>query len=203
MDNNIKNLFDGPKIIGLISDTNSGKSNMIYHILSDFTEKAEFSLYHFGLRASVPWGRAIYSTGELETIENSLIVLDEVMNMWDLDNRKQKASVETSLRLIHHNNNILLLSMVPENMKKFISSKINTFIFKKCTIPDFINGSTVKRLVECYAGPERGSTVLNVPINRALIWDGQHYRKANIPYLKEFDTKSGNESIFKMKKNVP
>lgn len=197
MDQSLLRLFDGPKIIILVSDTNSGKSNTIYHILDGLSKTSEFSLYHFGLRANLKMGQPIFSTGELERIENSLIVLDEVMTMWDLDNRKQKKSIETSLRLIHHNNNILLLSMLPENVKKFVASKGNAFIFKRSTIPDFINGSLIKRIVESYAGPERGSEVLNIPIDQALIYDGKHYSKAQIPYMEKFDTKKGNQNIFK------
>ena len=200
MDKNLSNLFDGPKIIVLISDTNSGKSNTIYHILDSLKKSSDFSLYHFGLRAGLPFGQEIFSTGELEVIQNSLIVLDEVMTMWDLDNRKQKQAIETSLRLIHHNNNILLLSMLPENVKKFISGKTNAFIFKKITIPDMINGSVGKRLVEDYSGPEKGSVVLNMPIDQALVYNGQHFAKAHIPYMKDFDTKISNENIFKRRK---
>lgn len=200
MDKHLMGLFDGPKIIILISDTNSGKSNTIYHILEGLSQKSQFSLYHFGLRSSLGFGQPIFSTGELEVVENSLIVLDEVMTMWDLDNRKQKKSIETSLRLIHHNNNILLLSMLPENVKKFVASKANAYIFKKSTISDFINGSVAKRIVESYAGPERGSMVLNIPIDQALIYDGKHFGKVHVPYMEKFDTKKGNQSIFSKKK---
>jgi hypothetical protein len=195
----LEGLFDKPKIIILVSDTNAGKSNTLYYILQSLQETSTFSLYHFGLRANLPFGTPIYSTTELESVQNSLVVLDEVMTMWDLDNRKQKRSVETSLRLIHHNNNILILSMVPENIKKFIASKADIYIFKKCTIPDFINGSVAKRIVEMYAGPERGSTILNVPINQAIVYDGLHYYRTEIPYMEKFDTKKGNEPIFKTK----
>jgi hypothetical protein len=199
MDHSLSTLFDSPKIVAIVSDVNAGKSNTLYHILNDLSQTSDFSLYHFGLRANLEMGQPIYSTNELELIKNSLIVLDEVMTMWDLDNRKQKKAIETSLRLIHHNNNILLLSMIPENIKKFIASKINAYIFKKCTIPDFINGSVAKRIVESYSGPERGAVILNVPIDKAIVYDGKHFAKVNIPYLEKYDTKKGNAEIFRSK----
>jgi len=197
MDKALAKLFDGPKIIILVSDINAGKSNLLYHIVDGLGQTADFSLWHYGLRSqNFAQGQEINSIPELESVTNSLVLLDEVMSLWDLDNRKQKNEVENTLRLIHHNNNILLLSMVPENIKKFIAAKASAYIFKKSTIPDFINGSVAKRVVQQYAGPEKGTSVLQVPIDKALAWDGMHYSLTHVPYMGDHDTKANNPSIF-------
>lgn len=192
----IKATFDSPKIVALVGDTNSGKSNTLYWIINTLREAGDFNLYTYGLRVPIENSTEIYSTGELEQIQDSIVVLDEVMTMWNLDDRKNKQAIENSLRLIHHNNNILLLSMLPENLKKFIASKVNTYIFKRCTLPDFINGSVAKRIAESYAGPERGSIVLNLPDNLAMLY-ALHYFKFTVPYMKQYDTKLTNEPIIK------
>ena len=44
---------------------------------------------------------------------------------------------------------------------------------------------------------ERGSYLLNLQDNEALIFDGQHYKKINVPYLEAFDSKKSNEAIIK------
>lgn len=194
----IKSLFDRPKIMCLVSDVNAGKSNTLYWILETLRKGGRFNLYHYGLRVNLPYGQPIYMLEELETVQNSLVVLDEVMSLFDLDNRKSKQQVEDSLRLINHNNNILLLSTLPENVKKFLASKIETWIFKKSTIPDFINGSLAKRLVSSYAGPEKGAVTLSIPIDKALIYE-KHWVKVEVPYLKEYDTKAGNLPIINFK----
>ena len=103
--------------------------------------------------------------------------------------------VENTLRLIHHNNNILILAGVPENFKKFISAKLSVCFFKRITLGDFINGSRIKNVCLNYNGIEMGSSVLNIKINESLIFDGEHYSKINVPYLSAYDTKLTNVEI--------
>ena len=69
----------------------------------------------------------------------------------------------------------------------------------KKSIPDAViiemDGSRIKNVCSNYSGNEMGSSILNIPINEALVFDGEHYSKINIPYLKEFDTKLKNVGI--------
>ena len=51
-----------------------------------------------------------------------------------------------------------------------------------------------------YQGNEKGSTMINLKIDEAIIYDGLHYDKLTIPYMKEYDTKSKNVPIFISKK---
>lgn len=192
----MENIFDKPKVIALIGNTNSGKSNTIYHIIDTMRGKAEFSLYTFGLKYHLPGAQEIWSLEELEDIENSLIIIDEALSLFDLDNRAKKQQIEQTLRLIHHNNNILLVCMLPENCKKFLAAKIDVMIFKKCAMSDFINGSYAKRVAQNYRGPEAGTAVLGIKVDQALIFDGK-YTKIDIPYIEKFDSKKGNIPIFK------
>lgn len=196
-------LFDKPKIICLVGNINEGKSNMLYYLIEELRKTKTFNLYTYGLRNEIKDTTKIYSVTELEQIRNSLIIIDEVMTLWDLDERKCKRTIENSLRLIHHNNNILVICAVPENIKKFISSKVNCIIYKKVTFEDFINGSSIKRNILNYKGAEAGSSVLNLSVNEALVYDGLHYTKINVPYLEVYDTKKDNENVLKsVKENV-
>ncbi len=195
---NIKNIFDKPKIIGICADTNEGKSNLIYDLLERL-KGFDFNLYSYGLRNDLK-EQKIYSIEELETIENSICFCDEFFTLFDLEDRKKRKLIENSLRLINHNNNILILSGLPENFKKFISGKLDIIFFKKCTLADFINGSRIKNIFLSYKGNELGSAVLNLKINEALVYDGTHYNKINVPYYKGYDTKRKNEPIIKRTK---
>lgn len=191
----IKELFNEPKIIGLIGDVNEGKSNMVYWIIEELNKIGHYNLYTYGLRNEIENAQKIYSVNELEQIKNSVIILEEVMTLWDLNNRMAKRQIENTLRLIFHNNNVLVISAVPENIKKFISGKINVIIYKKVTFDDFINGSSVKRTIINYHGEERGTSILNLNKNEAIIFDGKHYRKVIVPYLIKYDTKKDNPKI--------
>ena len=197
----MRDIFNKPKVIGLIGDVNQAKSNTIYHIIETLQKDNVFKLHTFGLKYSLPGAHEIWSLEELETIENSLIIVDETFSLFELDNRGKKRQIEQTLRLLHHNNNILLLCMLPENCKKFLASKMDVMIFKRCTMSDFINGSFTKRIAQQYKGPEAGTAVLGLKIDQALVYDGK-YQKWSVPYLEKYDSKKDNESIFKNKNSL-
>lgn len=188
-----------PKIIGLIANANEGKSNFLYYLINSLKEKYNFNLCYFGLRCKIE-GQEIFSLDELEIIKNSIIVIDEFINLFDLDDRHKRKQIENTLRLLYHNNNIVILSGLPENFKKFISGKINCFIYKQVTFEDFIRGSSAKKNILNYNGYEKASKILVLEKNEAIIYDEKHYKKLKIPYLEEFDTKKDNPKIFSLKK---
>lgn len=186
-------IFEKPCIIGVVSDSNFGKSNFLYFLIKDLKKEFSFNLYTYGLRFKVG-DIKINSINELEEVRDSVIILDEFYNILELEDRKKKKLVEKSIRLLFHNNNILILSGVCENFKKFISNKLNYIFFGKCTIGDMINGSKIKNICVNYCGSELGSNVLNIPKGELLLYDG-HYNRLKIDYLSEFDEKKGNKSI--------
>ena len=194
-------LFKKPGIIGIVGDVNTGKSMLLYHLLEQLAKKSRFSLYTYGLRLTFPKAQEIYSVTEMEQITNSLIIVDELSSLFDLDNRKTKKIIENSLRLINHNNNILVLCGTPENFKKFISAKLDFVLLKKVTFADCINGSRIKNIINFYQGNQKGSEVLNLAINEVIIYDGCHYTKIEVPYYQKYDTKKENVPIF-VSKNV-
>lgn len=194
----LEQLFKDPKVIGICANANEGKSNLIYYLLHSLKANYNFKTYAYGLRIDMPNVTKVNSVPELEQIRNSIIFIDEMSSLFDLDNRKIKNQVENMIRLIYHNNNVLVLSGLGENFKKFISSKLHIIIYKKVLIADLINGSAVKNHLLDYKGYELGSTVLNLQKGEALIYDG-HYKKIDIPYMAEYDTKASNENILHRK----
>ena len=196
----ILNLFNQPKIMAIISDTNQGKSNLTYYLIKTLQSNAKFKLFSYGLKKDIGDFK-IYSIEELENIKDSIVFLDEFYNIFDLTDRKKVKMIEKTIRLVNHNNNILVLIGVCENFRKFISNKLSAIFFGKCTLGDFVNGSKVKSVCLNYSGLELGSSVLNLPKDKFILFDG-NYRKMSVPYLSEFDTKKENESILKMWENV-
>ena len=197
-DASILELFASPKLIGLIGDANSGKSNLLYYIVKTLRQEHEFNLYSYGLRVSLG-EQKIYSVEELEIISDSIVIIDEFATLFDIDNRKEKRQIEQTLRLIFHNNNVVLFAGLPENYKKFIASKLNAMIFKRCALGDFVNGSRTKTVAIKYKGSELGAAVLNVPKDTALLYDGTHYTHLSVPLIKATDTKASNKPILKRK----
>ena len=191
----ILSLFDKPKLIGIVGDPNSGKSNLLYWIIRELQIAHKFNLYTYGLRLYVKEERKIYSVEQMETIQNSIIIIDEFANLFDVDDRNKRKQIENSLRLIFHNNNIILFCGLPENYKKFLASKLNALIFKKSTLADFINGSRTKKVVHNCEMPEKGSAMFYIPHDLAVVYDGKHYYRVTVPYIKDVDTKLNNPPI--------
>lgn len=194
----ILKLLDKPKIIAVVAETNQGKSNMLYGILDTLKEAYTTSVATYGLRCDLGEHK-IHSLEELEAIRDTLIVIDEFETLFDIEDRKSRRAIENSLRLINHNNNIIILCGLPDNFKKFLSNKVNVFIFKTCRIGNFINGSRAKAVCLSYRGDELGATTLSLPLNEALIYTDE-YIKTEIPYLEQYDTKRNNKQI--VSKNV-
>lgn len=94
-----------------------------------------------------------------------------------------------------------MLCGVGENFKKFLSSKLDVIIYKKIDFEDLINGCRVKNVIKNYKGPEAGTTLLNLGIDEALIFDGESYDKIHVPYMKEYDSKAKNVEI--VQKSIP
>lgn len=195
----IDQVFNKPKVIGVVADVNQGKSMLLYHLLETIGQEHTFNLFTYGLRLEVRGAKQIYSVAEMENITNSIIVVDELSSLFDLDNRKTKKLVENTLRLINHNNNILVLCGTPENFKKFISGKLDCVFYKKTSKADLINGSRVKNIIESYMGHENGSAIVNIPIDKALFYDGHHYTMTTVPYYKKYDSKKENVQILSQK----
>ena len=121
--------------------------------------------------------------------------MDEFCDIFDLLDRRKKSQIERTLRLLFHNNNIIILGGLPENFKKFISAKIKVIFYKQVTFDDFINGSKVKKHLMNYHGAERGSSVLNLDKQDCIIFDGEHYTNYEVPYVESKDSKRNNVKI--------
>jgi len=196
----IKKMFNKPKIIGVIADVNEGKSMVTYNLIEGL-RTFNTKIHVFGLRKKVAGTDEFHSVKEMEEFENSVIIVDEFFNLFNLDDRKQSRQIEQTLRLVNHRNNIIVLIGLPDNFKKYLSSKLSVILFKKCTLGSFINGSAVKNTCLDYKGYEMGTSILNIPINKCLVFDGS-YEMVDIEYLREYDTKADNDKIL-CEKNVP
>lgn len=192
--NKLTEIFLSPKIIGICGDTNTAKSNLVYNLIKTLQNKYTFNLYSYGLKFDMG-EQKIYSVEELESIRDSIIFADEFFTLFDLEDRKKRRQIENSLRLIFHNNNVFVLCGLPDNFKKFISSRLDMIFFKKSTLSNFINGSQIKNIATSYRGSELGSSILNIDIANTLFYDGSHYNLVDIPYLESCDSKKNNKKL--------
>lgn len=186
-------LFDKPKIIAIIAETNQGKSNMIYALIEGLQRGYKYNLATYGLHCDLGEHK-IHSLEQIEGLRDTIIIIDEFQTLFDLEDRKNRKAIENSLRLINHHNNVIIICGLPDNFKKFLSNKVNVFIFKTCRIGNFINGSRAKAVCLAYRGNELGATALSLPVNQALMYTND-YTNIVIPYLEKYDTKRNNKPI--------
>ena len=190
----------------LVGQTNTGKSMLLADIAVNYlTAGYPGTIYAYGLKQEVTNTLAITpisSVMEMETLENGIILVDEVGRIFDLDNRTLKRKIEETLRQVTHNNNKIVLSGLPTDFKKFLASKATCYMWKSLTISDLINQSLVqKRLLE-YMARGKGSYVLHLPINEVLVYEPsqkQQYYIDTVEYYEEFDTKRNNIDLLQKK----
>ena len=195
----VEKVFNKPRVIGIIADISEGKTmtacNLIDSLVKDF--KCDIRLHGF---RCYPQEVQFHSLEELESFENKIIFIDEFYSLFDLENRKKVKEIETTLRLINHRNNILVLIGTAENFKKFISNKLDMILFKKTTIGECINGSKVKNVLTSYNGPGTGVTALRLNKNECLFYDGLKYNLLEIDYIESKDTKKDNIPLISCEK---
>lgn len=196
---NIEDVFLTRGVVGIVGDRDSGKSNLLYYVMQRLREKYAFNLYSYGLRVNVG-EKKIHSVRELERIENGVVFVDEFPTLFNLENRKVWQAVQNTFQFISHKNIVLVLCGLPENYHKFVSAKLDTVVYKRCTIADFINRSKVKNTVDLLSHEYKGSEILGIPNNKAIIYyRNELHDDINIPYVEQYDTKKNNKPIFTLK----
>ena len=84
-------IFNKPKIIGLVANTNEGKTNTLYYFLDYLAKRYTFKVFTYGFKMQFENTIEIHSVEELEQIKDSFIIIDEMFTLFDLDNKKIKA----------------------------------------------------------------------------------------------------------------
>jgi len=182
----------------LMSRSNEGKTHTLCTIIEEYKKQFNGTVTTFGFRdelLNLLNVNSFSSLIELEEIRNSIIIVDEAGALFDLEDRKKRRQIESTLRLVNHRNNKILLSGLPSDFKKFLCAKAKLFIFKTLMISDLINGSLAKEILSQYRGHGLGTHTLLLDKGTMLAFDGTFW-KETIPYNEKFDTKTGNENLF-------
>lgn len=188
----------------LVGQTNTGKTMCLADIMAAYIKNYTAQVYCYGIKKEITdeFGSTVTpfsSVRELEQIKDGIIVIDEVGAIFDLDNRRQKRMIESTLRLVTHHNNRLILSGLPTDFRKFLSAKATCFMYTSLTISDLINGSLAKSTLLEYAEQELGAYVLSIPKGSALCYDDKMipgFWMDSFTYREQFDTKRDNRNLF-------
>ena len=183
----------------LMSRSDEGKTHTLCTLIEEYKRQFNGVVTTFGFRdelIDLLNVKSFSSLIELEEIRNSIIIVDEVGSLFDLENRTKRHLIESTLRLVNHRGNKILLSGLPSDFKKFLCAKAKVFLFKTLMISDLINGSLAKEILLQYRGPGLGTYTLLFDKGTMLCYDGTFW-KESCSYNEKFDTKKNNENLFK------
>jgi hypothetical protein len=190
--------------VGVISDVHQGKTNTLNHIVKALQERYDASIWAAGLRVEMDGVEILNSVQELESIYNSVVIVDEFPDLFDLSNAKQQRDFEKSMRKIYHSNNILVICGLPRNFNLRLGAMLQAVIFKQSTLTDFIQRSPTEQAIKSYSSAfgsdiQKGSNMLTMPKNRALYHEigSKHWWDLDVPYMESVDAKRFNPPILR------
>lgn len=200
----LKDVFDKKRIVGVIGNTNSGKSNNIIYLIDDFrktNKDVNIAIYGFKEEVSQKLQKK-YNCQVIETLEhisqlkNSLIVMDEFQKL-RLGDRRYKVLTDEFFDFIYHNNNWIILSSPNlSEYNKLICSKVEIWLLKSLFTKQLVNGSDIKRIVEDYKGDRKRLGYLHIDKSELMLHSSTHTALIKCDYMKDFDSKSKNIDIF-------
>ena len=194
------------RAVGVVADKNQGKTNTLNHCIKALQTLTHCKIFSFGLRVQFPGVTEINSINELESISNSVVIIDEFIELFSLNNARQKEKFQKTMQKINHSNNIFIICGLPENFNKYLSAMLQAIIFKQCTLTSFIQRSPMEQAIKSYNAPygsavQKGSYMLTMPKNTALIHDTatQNWWTVGVPYVKDGDAKQFNPPVLEWK----
>lgn len=195
---NIKRILSNDLSV-LMARSNEGKTMALCQIIDEYKKNYSGDIWTFGLKEELVEKLGVESFSslpELETIKESIIIIDELLTLFDFSDKHNRKAVENVMRMVNHNGNKILLCGLPSDFNKYVSAKAKCFLFKGLNITDLINGAKTKQVVKDYKGVWKGEHKLNVPIDKMLCFDG-FYWEETVHYNIQYDTKVDNKDLFK------
>ena len=84
----LEHILKHNRVIGLIGDVNTAKSMTLYNLINySYKLNKNINIYAYGLRNEIKGVKPVYSVAELEQIKSSLIIIDELSSLFDLEYR--------------------------------------------------------------------------------------------------------------------
>lgn len=194
------------RVIGVIADKNQGKTNLLVNIIEITRRLApETNIVGFRLPVNIPDVLYLNTLTELSKVQNSLIIIDELKTLVDLDNRTEVRILMSILQTLYHpqRNNTVILCGLAHNFNGKISGELEAVIFKQTTLISVIQRTNIDYILRSLRSEGKASKneyTLVMPKETALIYHPRMKKEwhcIDIPYLEEYDVKKDNEPVIK------
>lgn len=194
------------RVIGVVADKNQGKTNLLVNIIEITRRLApETNIVGFRLPVNIPDVLYLNTLTELSKVQNSLIIIDELKTLVDLDNRTEVRILMSILQTLYHpqRNNTVFLCGLAHNFNGKISGELEAVIFKQTTLISVVQRTNIDYILRSLRSEGKASKneyTLVMPKETALIYHPRMKKEwhcIDIPYLEQYDVKKDNEPVIK------
>ena len=140
--------LDNTKVVSILGDCNSGKTNLAFHLLREY--KGERQIYLLGYPKQVDNFISLSDFNDIFQLTDSIIFMDEISRFIKLHDKKANQQLLELITLFSHNNNTLILTT---QLSQFITKSVEAFVDGWCLtrikdIKTLKNGSKPKRIIQ-------------------------------------------------------
>ena len=140
--------LDNTKVVSILGDTNSGKTNLAFHLLREY--KGNRQIYLLGYPKQVDDFIMLSDFNDIFQLTDSIIFMDEIHRFIKLYDKRANQALLELISLFSHNNNTLIMTT---QLSQFITKSVEAFIDGWCLtrikdIKTLKNGSKPKRIVQ-------------------------------------------------------
>ena len=145
--------LDNTKVIAILGDINTGKTNLAFHLLREY--KGTRKIYLLGYPKQVDDFSTLPCFTDIFQLTDSIIFMDEIHRFVKIYDKKTSQELLEMLTLFSHNNNTLIFTT---QLSQFITKSVEAFIDTWCItqlreVQTLKNGSKPKRIVRDTVDP--------------------------------------------------
>jgi len=200
-------LFKKYKTLGVVGNTNTGKSMLMLSLLIDLKKKIDIPIYILGSEVNLNEYleanglKVIYSSDDILDLKlkSCLIYIDEFGDIFDVRSEsKQKDKIRRFFnRIAHLNNYIILASAHTKFWNTFICSLVKSYLVKCIEFDNLVNGTALKRKIRNIS-ENTSDYRLDISVNTYyVITDKEIVEKRKFRYNKDLDSKKDLINPFK------
>lgn len=207
---NLKKLFGDKRIVALVGEKSSGKTNNLMSAVKEFRQKNDSTeILFFGLDSRTSdWISRFPNTHEFSELEhlngkeNCIIIIDE-MQLLGLNDKRQKERRDAFADFIYHDNNYAIISSC--NTREFnsvIGAIVERWAVKVVRSSSLVNGSQIKDRVARYRGRYKKIDGIFTPKDTMVVLNDEIETVLTFDYINEIDGKKENIDVFASDKKV-
>jgi hypothetical protein len=140
--------LDKCKVIAIIGDVDSGKTNLAVHLLRNYPGKRK--IYTFGYPIQIDNYIPLANKVQLSMVQDGVVFVDELHKFFRMyDKNTSREFIELVSLSAHNNNTLIFTTQLSQNLTKPMEAFVDGFCVTRIQdLSTLKNGSRIKRVVE-------------------------------------------------------